>query len=74
MTLNNKTFYIYKHEKNTKLYKKKTEQNKEAKKMENECAYKVLVVGSSIGLSCFPWVLELLQVPTVSEVADLLLP
>jgi len=42
--------------------------------MENGCASKVLAVGSSIGLSSLPWVSELLQVPTVSEVADLLLP
>jgi len=53
MTLNKKTLYIYI---NIEKYKviKKTEQNKEAKK--NGCASKVLVVGSSIGLSssnCF---------------------
>ena len=54
MTLNNKTFYIYKHEKNTKLYKKKTEQNKEAKKMENRCASMVVVADSSIRLSSHP--------------------
>jgi len=54
MTLKRKTLYIYKQEKNTKLYKiKKTEQNKEAK-MKNGCASKVLAVGSSIGLSSLP--------------------
>jgi len=52
MTLNNKTLYIY--EKQIQSYIKKTEQNKEAKKMENGCASKVLVVGSSIGLSSLP--------------------
>jgi len=48
-----KTLYIYKHEK-IKSYKKKTEQNKEAKKNENGCASKVLAVGSSVGLSSLP--------------------
>ena len=41
--------------------------------MENGCASKVLAVGSSVGLSSLPWVSELLQVPTASEVADILL-
>ena len=73
MTLNKKTLYIYKHWK-IQSYKKKQNKIKKQKKMENGCASKVLVVGSSIGLSSLPWVLELLQVPTVSEVGDLLLP
>ena len=57
---------------NTKLYKKK--ENKEENKMENGCASKVVFADSSIGLSSHPWVSELLQVPTVSKVAHLLLP
>jgi len=55
---------------NTKLKKNKIKKQK----MENESASKVLAVGSLIGLSSLPWVSELLQVPTASEVADLLLP
>ena len=42
--------------------------------MENGCASKVLAVGSSIELSSRPSFSELLQVPTASEVDDLLLP
>jgi len=49
MTLEKKTLYIYKLEK-IQSYKK-TEQNTEAKKIENGCASKVLAVGSSTELS-----------------------
>ena len=42
--------------------------------MENRSASKIVTADSSIGLSSHAWVSELLQVPTVSEVAHLLLP
>ena len=71
MTLNKKNFiYIYKLEKYKVIKKNKIQkQNKK-----NGCASKVLAVGSSTELSSLLWFSELLQVPTASEVDDLLLP
>ena len=73
MTLNNKTLYIYKHEK-IQSYKKKQNKIKKPKKMKNRCASKVLVVGSSNELSRHPFPSKQLQVPIVSEEAHLPLP
>jgi len=74
MTLKKKTLYIYKLEKYKVI--KKIERNTEGKKkyIENGCVSKVLAVGSSTELSSLLSFSELLQVPTASEVDDLLLP
>ena len=46
--------YIYINMKKIQSYKKKQNKIKKQKKNENGCASKVLVVGSSVGLSSLP--------------------
>ena len=73
MTLK-KTLYKYINMKKKYKVIKNITTYRSKKKIENGCASKVFAVGSSIELSSLLSFSELFQVPTASEVDDLLLP